>query len=385
MFTSWNEMFTSRNTWAIKTHVLLSEYTKILWSTPRMEPKKTTKSTGRVRRFVFTLNNWTQAEYDYLTNEFAPTVKWMIIGRETGENGTPHLQGACILGTQTSFSRLKTLIGFRRAHIESMYGRPEDSRVYCSKQDSEPFESGTLPSPGKRTDLHEATAKILAGSNLRDLALSDELGAVAVVKYNKGLTVLRSLTLPDRTEAPAIFWIFGETGTGKTRCAFKAARRLASDDADIWISNGGLRWFDGYDGQSVVILDDFRSKHVPNFSFFLRLLDRYPFSVEFKGGFVKWIPRYIFITTPKDPDETFSTRKQHQPEDIRQLHRRITKVISFASPVGLQKEGRRVFVETVLSLLPGRSTGQGVAEGDGQVASEEEEEATVDHDVIVID
>jgi len=232
--------------------------------------------------------------------------------------------GACILGKQMSFSTLKTLTGFRRAHLERMNGKPEDSRAYCSKQDLHPFEIGTLPSPGKRNDLQVVATRILEGATIRDVALDADVGAVAVVKFHKGLTVLRSLSRPDRTDFPKIFWIFGPTGTGKTKCSFLSGSSLAPGGADdVWISSGGLRWFDGYDGQHVAIFDDFRAKHVTSFAFFLRLLDRYPVSVEFKGGFVKFNPAVLFITCPYDPDECFATRKQHVPEDVEQLKRRI--------------------------------------------------------------
>lgn len=46
----------------------------------------------RVRRICFTLNNYTEEEENSL-KEFARTTDWMIFGHETGENGTPHLQG----------------------------------------------------------------------------------------------------------------------------------------------------------------------------------------------------------------------------------------------------------------------------------------------------
>ena len=98
-----------------------------------------------------------------------------------------------------AFSTLKTLTGFKRAHIEPMYGRPEDSDVYCRKQDLEPFEHGTLPTPGKRNDLHDAVAKIRSGSTLKQLAAEDS-GAVCLVKFHKGLTVLRSTLTPPRTD-----------------------------------------------------------------------------------------------------------------------------------------------------------------------------------------
>jgi len=68
-----------------------------------MEDKAALTSTGgcmrrdrrgeRMRRAVFTLNNYTDEEYKYLTEEFAPQTTWMVIGKEVGEQGTPHLQG----------------------------------------------------------------------------------------------------------------------------------------------------------------------------------------------------------------------------------------------------------------------------------------------------
>ena len=233
-----------------------------------------------------------------------------------------------------------------------MYGRPEDSDVYCRKQDLDPFEHGTLPTPGKRNDLHDAVAKIRSGSTLKQLAAEDS-GAVCLVKFHKGLTVLRSTLTAPRTEPPFVFWLFGPTGCGKTRCSFESGRALADGDTDIWISSGGLRWFDGYDGQSVAIFDDFRAKHVTSFAFLLRLLDRYPVQCEFKGGFVNWVPKYIFITCPNDPDECFATRKQHVPEDIAQLHRRITQVYHLAN--SLSDEGRAKVVESILSKVRGES------------------------------
>lgn len=100
----------------------------------------------RLSRFVFTLNHWTQEEYDAIkSNHF----QWMVVAKETGDNGTPHLQGAVVIGKQTAFSTIKMWPGFRRAHLEPMYGTPKDSLVYCSKQDSNPFVIGTLPTPGK--------------------------------------------------------------------------------------------------------------------------------------------------------------------------------------------------------------------------------------------
>lgn len=296
------------------------------------------QSGQRLRRFVFTLNNYTPQEYIWLTKTFvqAYNPSWLIVGKEVGENGTRHLQGACILGGQRTFSTVKMWPGFRRAHLETMRGQPLDSKTYCSKEDSQPFEFGTLPTPGKRTDLLVAVEAINEGESLRDMAMGEH--GVAVVKFFKGLTVLRSLRSPPRDPSvpPRIYWIHGPTGSGKTRRCFELGSAYAGP-SDVWISNGSLQWFDGYDGQRVVIIDDFRAKGT-KFEFILRLLDRYPFSVPFKGGFVNWAPEIIFVTTPHDVRTTFEARFKYRPEDIGQLERRILQ--TFELPGDLAELGK---------------------------------------------
>ncbi|AXQ66124.1 MAG: putative viral replication protein [Cressdnaviricota sp.] len=102
-------------------------------------------SQSRLRRFVFTLNNPTDQEIEDLRN--LTNVTWLILGREKGEEGTPHIQGACCLSKQMAFATLKKTAGLVRAHIEVMQGTPLQSKVYCSK-DGDFEEIGELPKPG---------------------------------------------------------------------------------------------------------------------------------------------------------------------------------------------------------------------------------------------
>jgi len=302
----------------------------------------------RLRRFVFTLNNPTEEEYDDLTSK---DVTWMVIGKETGENGTPHLQGACILGTQMRFSTLKTWIGLRRAHIEPMYGKPSDSLAYCSKQDSAPFVKGTLPEQGKRNDIHDVVDDIRSGKTIKEIAEKDTQSGVVFVKYSRGLMHLRGVLAAPRdiSVPPKIYWLYGPTGCGKTRSAFEAASSISPDN--VYITHSAeLKWFCGYDGQPCVIFDDFRSKGV-KFNFLLRLTDRYPMVVEIKGGSVNWAPAYIFITTPHSIDTTFSTRKTHKPEDVEQLLRRVNQQFNFEYE-SEQLEFRGLFGLPGINVLP---------------------------------
>jgi len=75
----------------------------------------------------------------------------------------------------------------------------------------------------------------------------------------------------------------------------------------------GQLWFDGYDGQDVVIFDDFYGG-LP-LPYMLRLLDGYPMRLPIKGGhtYAKWTKVYLTSNVPptewyQDPDGAFARR-----------------------------------------------------------------------------
>jgi len=284
-------------------------------STPKGMPAP--KNGLRWRRFIFTLNNYTDKEYRKL--KMLPNVKWMIIGKETAPGtGTKHLQGAVVLSKQVAFRTLKNTPGLTRAHMQVMKGTPSQSKAYCSKQDPNPYERGSLPEPGKRTDLETAAELLTDGMTMKDLARTMP---ATVAHYCNGLTKLRALLLDGRKTKPCVIWLHGETGKGKTRTAHEIGNIYKS----CWMSNDTLRWMDGYDGQTVAILDDFRPDDCP-FNLLLKLLDRYPLLVQFKGGYVDWIPDVILITSPMPPEYMYQSKVK---DDIAQLLRRIDYIFEF--------------------------------------------------------
>uniref|UniRef100_UPI004047EAC7 hypothetical protein n=1 Tax=Rheinheimera sp. TaxID=1869214 RepID=UPI004047EAC7 len=287
--------------------------------------KKSKKKRDRGMRYVFTLNNWSPEEYCHLTNPttVAQLYKWIVIGSEVGEEGTPHLQGAFILLKQTAFSTIKTLPGLERAHLEKMRGLPVDSLIYCTKEDSHAYVYGDLPSQGKRNDIHVVVNEIRRGKRMREICENDDYAVVAV-KYFKGLNYVSDQLSSSRDPStpPQVYWLYGSTGTGKTKCSWEFGVAKYGHD-DIYISScENLVWMDGYDGQRLAIFDDFRSKGVA-FSKLLRITDRYPYRAAIKGSMVKWNPETIIFTTPHDIPTTFSERSKFIPEDLAQLQRRV--------------------------------------------------------------
>lgn len=102
-------------------------------------------------RWVFTLNNPTADEIAYVTEQLN-SVKYGIFGRETGESGTPHLQGFFIAAEAITLRSAKRIVG-DRSHVERARGTSQQARDYCRK-DGDFTEFGTFPeNQGSRSDL----------------------------------------------------------------------------------------------------------------------------------------------------------------------------------------------------------------------------------------
>lgn len=80
------------------------------------------------KRWCFTLNNWTQAEYEAIVDTVCV---YQIVGKEIGESGTPHLQGYIV------FKNAQRLVAVRRiaarAHWETAKGSTAQNVTYCGK------------------------------------------------------------------------------------------------------------------------------------------------------------------------------------------------------------------------------------------------------------
>lgn len=256
------------------------------------------------KTWVATINNYTDAEIKVLDTMEA---NYVIYGKEVGEqNGTPHLQCYFIMKRAYRLSQLKKI--FPRARFA--IAKAKDAMNYCMKEGD--FTVRDNRTQGRRNDIADFIKDMEdSGGITRNVVASHK---EAFVKYYRGFRELETelfLTAPERTP-PRVYWLYGETGTGKTRYVY-------DQDPGLWCSTGDLKWFNGYKGQYTVLIDDFRPDFCP-FPYLLRLLDRYPIQVQTKGGFTWWKPVEIYITAPYSPQQMYVSH----PEDLEQLTRRIT-------------------------------------------------------------
>lgn len=142
-----------------------------------------------------------------------------------------------------------------------------------------------------RSDLAGMFKRLKEGAS--DLELFEEMPELAF-KYQRGISAARAAVLPvrDPERAPVIEIYWGDSGTGKTR-------KAVSDHPDAYIvtrpREKGALWWDGYNGQKTVIVDEFYGWI--QYDFILRLLDRYPLRVEVKGGTVNMSATHFIITS----------------------------------------------------------------------------------------
>lgn len=256
-----------------------------------------------VKTWCGTLNNYTAEEYEGLISR--DDYSYAVIGKEKGENSTPHLQMTLTFKVPKRLAAMKKICP--RAHWEVTKAL-EESRTYC-KKDGDYVEIGK-PTPGKRTDIESACELALCSME----RVAREMPEM-IVKYHKGLERYRCLMSKQKEfKQLEVIVLWGEAGKGKTKRAYEIDPDLYS----VREPNNGSLWFCGYDGQDTILFDDFYGWI--KYSYLLKLLDGYPMILDTKGGTVnKQWSRVIF--TSNDPVE-----KWYHRSELSALMRRITDV-----------------------------------------------------------
>lgn len=102
--------------------------------------------TTRSRRFVFTLNNYTEEEeftLVHLVGAEGGIISYILFGKEEGDSGTPHLQGYLETASKIGFARLKELMKTPRVHLEKARGSLASNQRYCKKEGRGIFKEGS--------------------------------------------------------------------------------------------------------------------------------------------------------------------------------------------------------------------------------------------------
>jgi len=278
-------------------------------------------SQTRARSWCFTLNNPTEEEI--LKPQSWEGYNYLVYQLEQGEAGTPHLQGYVNFKNPVRFSEIRKLFIDSRAHVSAAKGTAEQNKKYCTKEEGRiqgPWEYGDVPKPGKRNDLLAVKELLDLGASLTEV--SDSFFS-QFCRYSRAFKEYQLLHSPRRSWPMEVRVIWGSTGTGKSRWC-----QENYPDA-YWKSknSGAQQFWDGYLGQSTIVIDEFYGWL--SWDYLLRLLDRYPFSLDTKHGTVNCSAKTIIFTSNKHPKDWYPNSK-YGWDDSNPLRRRLTEVRELA-------------------------------------------------------
>lgn len=259
-----------------------------------------TANASRVRKWVFTLNNYEPADTDDF-KALDDQVTFAIMGYEEAPvTGTPHLQGYIHYKEAKHFSTVRKLFN-ARGHWETAKGSDYQNYEYCSKA-GEFITLGKIPCKPSKTERKERKQKqdeIFEETKM--LALEGELRLVNAEHYVKHYANLKQIVqdnprpVNDSNKLENI-WLYGPPGVGKS----KLARFITANAAYDKMCN---KWWDGYTNEEDCIIDDFDKNHCVLGHHLKRWADWYPFRGEMKGGSSLFRPRRIIVTSNYAPSE----------------------------------------------------------------------------------
>lgn len=291
-----------------------------------------------VRKRNYALTFWKVPEL--LEGDTGPLTYFVYGVEKCPDSGKTHYQAYAQFSKAMTYGQIKKLFKDDTIHIEEEYefSHPQRNIDYCEKgsmsselfkslpcprdhpdfgKDAEVYEFGFVKKDqGKRNDLHAVKEKIKDGYSITEVIESTHKLSYQTLKCAELLYkyVEKQREIMDID----VIWCYGGTESGKSHFAHSHQN---------WFKPVTDKFWEGYDGHDVVILDELRGDYC-TYKRLLQLTDKYPFRVETKGGSRQALYTKIIITTPYHPRE-FCNRYYDPSDRFDQLLRRITSVKLF--------------------------------------------------------
>ena len=292
------------------------------------------------RKWQITINNPLEhgLTQDRIKEELAglKSLLYWCMSDEIGENGTYHTHVYIALTNGVRFNTLKKK--FPPAHFELAHGTSQQNRDYVRKEGKwlkdkkketnlpETFEEqGEMPieRKGARNDLADLYDQIRSGKTNAEILESNPEFMLLIDKIERARQTIREDQYKDTFRKLEVTYIFGPTGTGKTRSVmeqygYESVFRVTDYDHP----------FDSYKGQDIIIFEEFRSSL--KIQDMLNYLDGYP--LELPCRYANKVACYtqVYIITNIDLAEQYTSVQNEHPETWQAFLRRI-KIVKIYS------------------------------------------------------
>lgn len=202
--------------------------------------------------------------------------------------------------TKVGVRKLYEMLDMPYPYVDIANGTAEQNKEYCLKTKTEKanvhwFEFGAARSdarggPGSRMKMDWQKAK--------DQAVQgdfDSIDPCILIQHYTNLEKVGFAAKRAYTDLDVLdnVWVHGAPGVGKSMWA----RSQARPGERLYFKDAMNKWFDGYQHEELVVIDDFEKDSKYQAHLLKTLGDRYPLRVEIKGASAWVRPKRVIITS----------------------------------------------------------------------------------------
>lgn len=289
----------------------------------------------RSRKWQLTINNPEEKDltHDKIKDKLSTlkSLSYYCMCDETGlECETYHTHIFLYANNAVRFSTIKNL--FPSAHIECCNGTSQQNRDYIRKEGKyassskkegniiDTFEEfGTLPieQQGKRNDLDTLYDMIKSGMSDAEIIATDTSYMLQLDKIQRVRNIINQDRMKNTFRQLDVSYIWGVSGTGKTRYVME---KYGYDNV-YKITNYDKHPFDSYEGQDVILFDEFRSQL--RIGDMLQYLDGYPINLPARYGDRTALFTKVYLVSNINLSNQYTNVQTYEPRTWQAFLRRI--------------------------------------------------------------
>lgn len=294
---------------------------------------------SRTRKWQITINNPADKGFSHdKIVEILSGMKSLVyycVSDEIGEAGTYHTHIFLAAANAVRFSTIKK--NFEGGHFEMCQGSAAQNRDYVFKEgkwrNSEKgttnlsdthIEWGELPveRQGKRNDLDDLYDMIQSGFDVPTILDINPQYILQIDKLERARSMFLHSKYKDDKRDVSVTYIYGRTGTGKTRSVMDAYGY-----SNVYRVTDYAHPFDSYDCEDVIIFEEFRSS-LP-LGCMLNYLDIYPIKLPARYANKQACFTKIFIISNWELERQYQELQVTDKESYNAFLRRIDYVDIF--------------------------------------------------------
>jgi len=277
------------------------------------------------QRCGFTLNNPEGFQPDFSLSTEVNYAAWCL---EVGEQGTPHLQGYIWFNKKVHAKHVNKTYFLAKpdthpngsACLTKINGTVIHCLNYIKREGRHADKPGLLDGPWEHGDRSLVVEERSHARSVKFYETREELANDPDAQANYG-NIMRQHNdrqlLKKRSWHTRFICLWGDTELGKSEF-FKAVKKFCFVPNNYRVfevqkchtgSKSATLWFDGYDGEEVIFVDDYANTF--SVTLFKDLIKAHPIHLPSKGAKVPMLAKYVFVISNYAPRTWWHNVPEH--------------------------------------------------------------------------